>query len=95
MRQALAKARLLEFVDSLPGGLNAPVAEGGANLSGGQKQRVAIARVFLRRPKILILDEATSARDNTAERAVQAAIEELVRGRGMTVISIAHRLTTL
>lgn len=95
VRQALAKARLLEFVDSLPGGLNAPVAEGGANLSGGQKQRVAIARVFLRRPKILILDEATSALDNTAERAVQAAIEELVRGRGMTVISIAHRLTTL
>lgn len=95
VRQAPAKARRLEFVDSLPGGLNAPVAEGGANLSGGQKQRVAIARVFLRRPKILILDEATSALDNTAERAVQAAIEELVRGRGMTVISIAHRLTTL
>ena len=62
-------------------------------LSGGQKQRVAIARVFLKNPKILILDEATSALDNESEEAVQASLEELARGR--TTIIIAHRLSTI
>ena len=60
---------------------------------GGQKQRVAIARVFLKNPKILILDEATSALDNESEEAVQASLEELARGR--TTIIIAHRLSTI
>ena len=62
-------------------------------LSGGQKQRVAIARVFLKNPKILILDEATSALDNESEEAVQESLEELARGR--TTIIIAHRLSTI
>ena len=64
-------------------------------MSGGQKQRIAIARVFLRKPKILILDEATSALDNTSERFIQNEIEKLKEESKMTIISIAHRLTTL
>lgn len=95
IREALRKACLQEFVDSLPEGIQTVIAEGGGNLSGGQKQRVAIARIFLRRPKILILDEATSALDNTSERVIQQEIEGLVNEQKMTVISIAHRLTTL
>lgn len=92
---AIDKACLREFVDSLPDTIHTVLAEGGANLSGGQKQRIAIARIFLRKPDILILDEATSALDNTSERLIQSAIEQLMRETGMTVLSIAHRLTTL
>ena len=71
------------------------VSEGGNNLSGGQRQRLAIARIFLRNPKILILDEATSALDNTSERHIQEEIEKLQKEHNTTIISIAHRLTTL
>ena len=71
------------------------ISEGGGNLSGGQKQRIAIARIFLRKPKILILDEATSALDNTSERFIQNEIEQLKKENNMTILSIAHRLTTL
>lgn len=92
---AIDQACLRDLVDSLPEGLMSPVAEGGRNLSGGQKQRVAIARIFLREPDFLILDEATSALDNTTERLIQAAIEKLRARTGMTILSIAHRLTTL
>lgn len=92
---AIQKACLSEFVGSLPDGMDTFIAEGGGNLSGGQRQRIAIARIFLRKPKILILDEATSALDNTSERLIQSAIEQLIRDERMTVISIAHRLTTL
>lgn len=92
---AIDQACLREFVDSLPQGVESPVAEGGRNLSGGQKQRVAIARIFLREPDFLILDEATSALDNTTERLIQEAIEKLRARTGMTILSIAHRLTTL
>lgn len=95
VQEAVRKACLTEFTDSLPDKLQTVIAEGGGNLSGGQKQRIAIARVFLRKPRILILDEATSALDNTSEKRIQTEIEKLKQEEGMTIISIAHRLTTL
>ena len=95
MEEALRKANLYDFVNSLPEGINTVISEGGGNLSGGQKQRIAIARIFLRKPKILILDEATSALDNTSERFIQNEIEQLKKENNMTILSIAHRLTTL
>lgn len=93
--QAVKKADLYDFIDNLPDKMNTCISERGSNLSGGQRQRVAIARIFLRKPKILILDEATSALDNTSERYIQKEIEKLKTQYGMTIISIAHRLTTL
>lgn len=93
--KAAKKAYIYDFIDGLPDRFDTVIAEGGSNLSGGQKQRIAIARVFLRKPQILILDEATSALDNTSERFIQEAIERLKEENGMTIISIAHRLTTL
>lgn len=95
VENAVIKACLTEFIDSLPNKLNTVLSENGGNLSGGQKQRIAIARIFLRKPEILILDEATSALDNTSERYIQNEIEKLKEETKMTVISIAHRLTTL
>lgn len=95
VEEAVKKACLTEFIDSLPDRLNTVLSENGGNLSGGQKQRIAIARIFLRKPEILILDEATSALDNTSERYIQNEIEKLKEENKMTVISIAHRLTTL
>jgi ATP-binding cassette, subfamily B, putative efflux pump len=90
---ALDAANALEFVQSLPDGLDTEVGERGAVLSGGQKQRLAIARAFLKDPKILILDEATSALDSRAERHIQAATARLLKNR--TSIVIAHRLSTV
>ena len=77
----------------MPGGYDARVTERGTNLSGGQRQRLALARVFLKNPPILILDEGTSALDNISERPVQQAIEAARADR--TVILVAHRLSTL
>lgn len=79
----------------MPDKFQSLIAEGGSNLSGGQRQRIAIARIFLRQPKILILDEATSALDNTSEKYIQTEIEKLQKQNHTTIISIAHRLTTL
>jgi len=69
------------------------VGERGYRFSGGERQRLAIARIVLRNPPVLVLDEATSALDTRTERAVQAALDELAKGR--TTIVIAHRLTTI
>jgi len=91
---AAAKAAAIDdFVRGLPNGYDMIVGEGGANFSGGQRQRVALARAFLKDAPILLLDEATSALDAESEAKVQAALEELSKGR--TTIIIAHRLATV
>ena len=93
--EATKKAYIYHYINELPDKFNSIISEGGNNLSGGQRQRIAIARIFLRKPKILILDEATSALDNTSEKHIQIEIEKLQKENGTTIISIAHRLTTL
>lgn len=93
VEEACRRAHVHEEVMALPKGYDTPLTERGGNLSGGQRQRLALARMFLKDPAILILDEGTSALDNISERRVREAIEKLRAGR--TVIMVAHRLTTL
>lgn len=91
--EALEKAQLADFIDSLPHGVNTRVGDRGVRLSGGQRQRIGIARALYHDPDILVLDEATSALDNETEAAVMEAVESL---QGIkTMIIIAHRLTTI
>ena len=92
-QRALSIAAADTFVAALPDGLDTVIGERGVRLSGGERQRLGLARALLCRPTLLILDEATSALDSETERAVQAAIERL-RG-SMTIVMIAHRLTTV
>lgn len=95
VEEAAKRAYIYDYINGLPDKFDSLVSEGGNNLSGGQRQRIAIARIFLRKPKILILDEATSALDNTSEKYIQAEIEKMKQENSTTIIAIAHRLTTL
>ncbi|KAK4105788.1 P-loop containing nucleoside triphosphate hydrolase protein [Parathielavia hyrcaniae] len=93
VKEACAESFADEFIDRLPDGYDTKVGDSGAKLSGGQRQRIAIARSIIKKPKILILDEATSAIDVRGERIVQAALERASKGR--TTVTIAHRLSTI
>ncbi len=93
VRDALRGAYLLDFVATLPKGMDSEIGHNGSELSGGQRQRLAIARAIYKDAPVLILDEATSALDSESERQVQAALEVLMKGR--TSLVIAHRLSTI
>ena len=90
---AARAAHAMEFIERLPDGFDTRVGERGVKLSGGQRQRIAIARVFLKDPALVILDEATSSLDSESERLVERAMEDLLRARSTLII--AHRLSTV
>jgi ABC-type transport system involved in Fe-S cluster assembly fused permease/ATPase subunit len=93
VEQVARAARIHDFIASTPKGYDTPVGERGLKLSGGEKQRVAIARTLLKNPPFLIFDEATSALDSANERAIQAELQGVARGK--TALVIAHRLSTV
>ena len=93
IKAACESSRAAEFIERLPLGYETPLDENGANLSGGQRQRLAIARALLRKPQLLILDEATSNLDTITEAGIKNTIFSL--DADLTCILIAHRLTTV
>ncbi len=93
VESAAKAASLHDFIITLPNGYNTMIGENGTKLSGGQRQRIAIARAIIRRPKLIILDEATAALDTISEKNVQDAINQLIEGR--TTFIVAHRLSTI
>jgi ABC-type multidrug transport system fused ATPase/permease subunit len=93
IREAARRAHALEFIEKLPDGIKTIIGDRGQKLSGGERQRISIARAFLREASVLILDEATSSLDSASERAVQIALDELMKNR--TTLMIAHRLSTI
>jgi len=92
---AAKKAYAHEFISEMKDGYQTRIGERGNRLSGGQRQRIAIARVFLRRPKIILLDEATSALDENSQELVQEALANLIAESNATVVLVAHRLSTV
>lgn len=93
LRSACAAAQILDLIDQLPDGFGTVVGDRGYRLSGGEKQRLALARLFLKAPRIVILDEATAHLDSESERLVQRALDTALDGR--TSLVIAHRLSTI
>jgi ATP-binding cassette subfamily B protein len=93
LEEVCRAANIHEFIASLPDGYDTTVGERGYRLSGGEKQRVSIARVLLKNPRVLILDEATSHLDSQSEALIQEAMETVMEGR--TTLVIAHRLSTV
>ena len=93
LEKALIFSDAKSFIDQLPNQLDTYIGQRGIKLSGGQKQRISIARIFLQNPKILILDESTSALDNQTEKIIQKTLDQLIKNK--TIISVAHRLSTI